>query len=295
MKSMFGADARQLGVMLVAASAVCWSTAGLFVRTADLDSATLIACSTFAACLGLGLVCALRLRKNFVRAIFSIGTPGLLYVVVAAVCTISYIISLQFTSVANVMTIYASLPFVATAIAFLWLGERASRQFFIAGLVAMGGVAITAGAAATPDDITGLLAGFVMTATFAGQLVIAKRYPQMDVLLVTAIAAGVSALAALPFISWGSLSGVQVVGSTLYGLVPYGLGTALALAGGRLIKSGEAGFVGLLDVVLGPLWVWLAFQEQPSVRAVIGGAMVLASVAWYLSNESHVSATEAAE
>ncbi len=31
----------------------------------------------------------------------------------------------------------------------------------------------------------------------------------------------------------------------------------LALKGGRLVSSGEAGLISMLDVVLGPLWVWL--------------------------------------
>jgi drug/metabolite transporter (DMT)-like permease len=279
---------RRLGVALVAASAVCWSTAGLFVRVADLDSATLIVWSAIAACLGLGLVCAVRLGRYFLREIVGIGISGVLYVTVAAVCSISYIISLRYTTVANVMTIYAALPFLATAIAFFWLRERVSRPFVIAGAFAMAGVAITAGAAATTDDIIGLVAGFVMTASFAAQLVFAKRYPKMDILLVSAISAGVTAIIAAPFMNTDVvLTPMQLTGSALYGLIPYGLGTALALAGGRLVKSGEAGFIAMLDVVLGPVWVWLFFSEQPAVEAVIGGTMVLCAVAWYLSKEGN--------
>jgi drug/metabolite transporter (DMT)-like permease len=43
----------------------------------------------------------------------------------------------------------------------------------------------------------------------------------------------------------------------------------------------------MLDVVLGPVWVWLFFSEQPAVEAVIGGTMVLCAVAWYLSKEGN--------
>lgn len=290
MKPERDARGRQAGVALVAVSAVCWSTAGLFVRMADLDSATLVVWYAIFACLALGLVCALRLRGGLVRAILGIGVPGLVYVMVAAVCTVSYVVALRYTSVANVMTVYASLPFAATAIAFLWLQERVSRRFFIAGLFAMAGVAITAGAAATTDDTIGLLAGFVMTASFAAQLVFAKRYPGMDILLVSAISAGVSAVAAAPLMTFGIPEPHQLAGSALFGLIAYGLGTALALAGGRLIKSGEAGFITMLDIVLGPVWVWLFFSEQPTIPAVVGGAMVLGAVGWYLSNESQAVA-----
>jgi drug/metabolite transporter (DMT)-like permease len=61
-----------------------------------------------------------------------------------------------------------------------------------------------------------------------------------------------------------------------------------------LIKSGEAGFISMLDVVLSPLWVWIIFSEQPPIFSVIGGTMVLASLAWYLADEGRSSAQSAA-
>jgi drug/metabolite transporter (DMT)-like permease len=67
--------------------------------------------------------------------------------------------------------------------------------------------------------------------------------------------------------------------------VTSGLAYLLFLTGSRLILSSEAGLIALLDVVLGPLWVWLAFAENPGVPAIIGGGIVLASLVWYLSTD----------
>jgi drug/metabolite transporter (DMT)-like permease len=61
-------------------------------------------------------------------------------------------------------------------------------------------------------------------------------------------------------------------------------GLAAVPTGGRRIPAGEAGLIGLLDVVLGPLWVWLAFGETPSRAAFIGGGLVLGAVVWFLSD-----------
>jgi drug/metabolite transporter (DMT)-like permease len=68
----------------------------------------------------------------------------------------------------------------------------------------------------------------------------------------------------------------------LFGITTTGLAYLLFLIGGRHIPSSEAGLVGLLDVVLGPLWVWLAFAEDPGQPALIGGGLVLGSLVWYL-------------
>ncbi|MFX6945426.1 hypothetical protein ABTH53_20430, partial [Acinetobacter baumannii] len=57
----------------------------------------------------------------------------------------------------------------------------------------------------------------------------------------------------------------------------------LFLTGARYIRSGEAGLIGILDVILGPLWVWWAFGENPGIAAVVGGAIVLSALVWYLT------------
>ena len=36
--------------------------------------------------------------------------------------------------------------------------------------------------------------------------------------------------------------------------------------------------ISLLEVVLGPLWVWLAYDETPSTATVAGGLVVVAAV-----------------
>jgi drug/metabolite transporter (DMT)-like permease len=54
------------------------------------------------------------------------------------------------------------------------------------------------------------------------------------------------------------------------------------MTGSRYIQAAEAGLIGLTDIVLGPLWVYLAFGENPGVPTVFGGALILFSVLWYM-------------
>jgi drug/metabolite transporter (DMT)-like permease len=48
----------------------------------------------------------------------------------------------------------------------------------------------------------------------------------------------------------------------------------------KFIPSAEAGPVALLDVVLGPIWVFIAFGEDPGLATILGGAIVLAAATW---------------
>ena len=56
------------------------------------------------------------------------------------------------------------------------------------------------------------------------------------------------------------------------------LGLVLFTAGARLIPASEAALISLLEVVLGPLWVWIFLSEQPPLLTLVGGAMIIVAV-----------------
>ena len=47
----------------------------------------------------------------------------------------------------------------------------------------------------------------------------------------------------------------------------------------RYITGAEIMLITLIEFTLGPIWVWLVFKEQPTNIALIGGFIVLSSVA----------------
>ena len=75
----------------------------------------------------------------------------------------------------------------------------------------------------------------------------------------------------------------QLLACAAYGILTTGLAYILALKGGRLISSGEAGLISMLDVVLGPFWVWPFYTERPPATALVSSLVVIASVLWYLT------------
>jgi drug/metabolite transporter (DMT)-like permease len=62
------------------------------------------------------------------------------------------------------------------------------------------------------------------------------------------------------------------------GIAQIGLGFIFLTIGGRLIPAGEVALITLLEIVLGPLWVWAFLSEGPSAATLFGGAIVLAAV-----------------
>jgi drug/metabolite transporter (DMT)-like permease len=64
----------------------------------------------------------------------------------------------------------------------------------------------------------------------------------------------------------------------LLGVCQVGLGLAFLTVGARLIPAAEVALITLLEIVLGPLWVWIVLSERPALIAIIGGVVVIFAV-----------------
>ena len=274
---------RRWGIALVALSAVLWSLAGLFVRMADLDTWTIVAWRSIFSFLTLGSAVLIQNRASPARILGGLGRPAIAAVALSVVATISYVAALRLTIVANVMVIYAAAPVITTIIAFVWLRERATMRFLVAGAVAIVGIVVMARAAATGRDVLGIMAAVVMTIGFSVQLVHTKRHPSLNLISIGALTAASCAIITVPLMQPGLPAPMQLLACALFGILTTGVAFVTVLEGGRLIPSGEAGFISMIDVVLGPFWVWLAYDERPTAAVIAGGVIVLGSVIWYLS------------
>ncbi len=85
-------------------------------------------------------------------------------------------------------------------------------------------------------------------------------------------------LACVPFVTPGSADGKDIMLLASLGIGQIGLGLALLTVGARLIPAAQTALISLLEVVLGPLWVWIAYTEQPSAVTLIGGAIIVIGI-----------------
>ncbi len=233
--------------------------AGLFVRLADVPVWDLILWRCGFA--GLALV-VISIAQPTQGAVF--GWTGFGASILAAVTMAAYAASLTMTSVANVLIVYATMPFATAGLAWFLLGERSSRRMLVASTVSLAGVAVMAGQSLRMDDLAGIALALTMTLAFAGLLVVTRRFERIDHTRVNAVAALLCVALALPMFS-GTVPSVRtLVLLAGLGILTTALSFLLFLEGGRHISSTEAALMSLLDVLLGPLWVWLVVAENPA-------------------------------
>jgi drug/metabolite transporter (DMT)-like permease len=181
--------------------------------------------------------------------------------------------------VSNVAIIIATGPFVAAAFAWIWLREPARWQTMLASLVALCGVAIIVGDARANSDIIGIALACLMTVAIAAMTVTVRRHRQTSMVAAAALSNLLGSIVSIPFAHGiAAVTGTDLVVLAAFGFFQVALGLSLFMLGSRLLPSGQATLIATLETPLMPFWVWLAFQEIPATRALIGGALVMGAV-----------------
>ena len=267
---------RRKGRSYVALAAVAWSTAGLLQRELTVDTATQLAGRALFAVLGLLVYVAFSERGAVVRAFRAVGGAGLAVTALMAVSSGSFLIALNHASVASVLFMQALSPIIAALFGRL-LGEPVSARTWLAMAVAIGGVTLMVGGPGRPSAL-GLGLAFVMSLSFAGVIVVTRHRRDVSMAPATCLSQVVVLVLAAPFASTAHIGAEDLLLLVLLGVTQIGLGLIFLTIGGRLIPAAEVALITLLEIVLGPLWVWLALTERPSTATLVGGAIVLAAV-----------------
>jgi len=261
--------------MLVAA--VAWSSAGVAQRELDATPATQVLGRALFAFLALLLLVALTERSGIVASLRSLGREGAAVAIFLAISSGTFLLALNYTSVANVLFLQAASPMIAALLGWAVLSERISRRTWLAmGVAAVGVTVMVAG---TIDaGAVAVVLPILMTASFAMVIVITRYRRDVSMMPATCASQALVVVVAAPFASLGSASTTDWGLFFVLGTFQIGAGLALLTVGARLLPPAEVALLSLLEVVLGPLWVWLAYSERPSAATLVGGVVVTAAV-----------------
>jgi drug/metabolite transporter (DMT)-like permease len=265
------------GQIYVALAAVAWSSAGVLQRQLTLDTPTQV--SGRAAFAGVALLAYVAVveRGRVVHAFRSIGLAGVAVAVCVAAASGSFIAALNHTSVARVLFILAIAPVLAALLARVTLGEPITRRTAAAMALALAGVALMLGAPGE-GSLAGDALSFVTAFAFALMIVITRWRRDVSMAPAACLAQVILVVVFLPFASPGEIGGDDLLWLAALGIGQIGLGFVLLTVGARLIPAAQVALITLLETVLGPLWVWIALDEQPSTLTLIGGAIVIGAI-----------------
>ena len=274
----------QKGLLLTTLGVLVLSPDSLLVRLAGLEPFTLLVWRGALQALGILAILALLYPGQVMAQIRAIGRCGLLLAAVFTGSTLFFILALYHTAVADVLIIVAAAPLAAAVLSRSFLGEAVPFRTWVAITLTLLGIGLLVLEDLGSGSLWGDFSAFCCALCIGASLTITRHGRAVSMVPAMSLAGTLTALLALPlalFLEPGSLvpAGPQLVYVLLMGLFVAPVSFALITAGPRYLPAAEVGLLMLLETVLGPLWVWLIIGEYPGDLALIGGGIVVLTLA----------------
>ena len=277
---------KRAGLIMVALAALCWSSGGLFVRAIETDLATMLFWrGLFSGAAVMIFFFWLEGKSAFI-VLRRLRWPAFAVAVASAISMITGIGALQYTSIADALVIYATVPFVTAALAWATIGERPAMHTMLASLAALIGVAVMLGGsfsdaisgAALLDGLFGKFLAMFMALGMATMTIIMRKHQDVPMLPAVGLSAWICSASMFAFAAPLSVSANDFWLCAAFGLFQNASGLALYAIGSRRVPAAEATLIAALEVPLTPLWVWIVFGETPALATLAGGSIVLTAM-----------------
>jgi drug/metabolite transporter (DMT)-like permease len=250
----------------------------LLIRLSDVEPFTLAVARGGIGGLMVLALSALWYRRDFVAQLRGIGFWSLVVVLLQGVGMILFVSALEYTSAANVLISFATMPLIAALMSWFFLGERVLPVTWAAILVSLVGLVIVASGSIGSGHLFGDFLALLDATLLATFYVVVRRHRMINMIPAMGLGLLAAAVLASPLAAFPAIAPMQWLWIGLGGLVVVPFGLMLLTLGPRYLAASEVAVLMLLETVIGPFWVWLVLAEEPGIRSLIGGAIIITAL-----------------
>ncbi len=218
-------------------------------------------------------------KKNFFKALFKIGYPGIFYVISFSICNITFIISIQNTNVANTLLMIALAPMISAILGAIFLKEKPDNKTWVAIIITFIACVYIFYDSLSLGNFYGDLFGLITSFGLACNANIARYAKSTDLVPSAVIGKLCVALFAFFFVKDFALAGDDIIYVPLMCVMCVAIPFVLVTIAPRFITAAEVNLFFLLETILGPVWVWMVIKEQPSNETIYGGVVIIITIA----------------
>lgn len=273
---------KQALFLMVIAPAM-WSSAGVLSR--KLESARGFEVSfwrSFFAASFVIIALAFQHRSKLGAMLKGLGKYGLFSGLMWGSMFSCFMLAITMTTVANALIVESLSPLLTAIFAWIFLKEKIPGRTWLAILVAVVGMVwmfIDGFSKLDGRGLIGVILATCVPLAASSNVIILKKGGQ-DVDLIPAVFVGglISACLMLPMALPLSASVHDLIILATLGVFQLGVPCMLMVHAAKGLSAPELSLLSLLEVLLGPLWVWMAVGEVPAQATLVGGAIVLTAL-----------------
>lgn len=269
-----GLSPNMRGLVYLSLSAVSFSFVGVFVKGVDAGSWSVIFWRAVFALMLLGIFYSVNGR---LLDQLRMSPSGIIITLVQVISTAAFIASFRYTSIANVVVIYASIPLFAALLGWLVAKEAVSRREVVASVAALLGVGVVVNGSLGHYNLFGDFLAVVMAITFALIIVLFRKFPSTSsggvIMLSCAVLMPICVIFGNPFST--SIDDIFILAVFAFLSI---FAFMMLQEGAKLLSPTRTALLSILETPLAPIWAWLILSEAPALSTVVGGVIVIFAV-----------------
>ena len=274
---------QQKGSLLAFTAVMFITPDSLFIRLSNIETWGLLFYRGAIPFITVFIALLMVYKANFFKLLFSMGRPGIVYAVTFSITNITFLISIQNTNVANTLIMIAMAPMLSAVLGALFLKENPDKKTWIAILITFLAAIYIFYDSIQLGNILGDIFGFVTALGLAIGAVVVRSAKEKNLVPSAMIGKLLVAVFALFFVKDLELINTDIFIVPLMCILCVAIPFVLVTIAPRFITAAEVNLFFLLETIFGPIWVWLVIKEQPSLETIIGGIIIILTLAIHSS------------
>ena len=270
---------QQKGSLLAFIAVMFITPDSLFIRLSNIDTWGLVfyrgIIPFFTVFLGMLIIYKLK----FFNILLNSGYHGLIYIGTFSITNITFVVSIQNTNVANTLVMIATAPMLSALLGAIFLKEPPDKKTLISIIITFLAVIYIFFDSLKLGNFYGDILGFITAIGLAVGAVTIRSAKTKNLVPAAVVGKLFVASFALFFVENFSLVEKDLIIVPLMCILCVAIPFVLVTIAPRFIPAAEVNLFFLLETIIGPIWVWLIINEQPTNETLQGGIIIISTIA----------------
>lgn len=267
-------------ILFVILAAILLSTGGVLLKFVDMNPLAIASARGFFST----TIVWLYLKKPD----FTLTKPKLIGAISYAGMITGFIVANKLTTAANAIVLQFTAPIWVAILSFLVLKERLKLYDLISILLVSAGMFLFFMDDVSGGNQLGNIVAILSGVALAGSTIAMKLQEEDSTVEITLMGHILTTIVCFPFlVQEANLTLQNIIVIAILGIFQLGIAYILFAIAIKYISALESILIMFLEPILNPIWVFIVVGERPSVLALIGGLIVISTVAIrsiYISN-----------
>ena len=218
-------------------------------------------------------------KLKFFKMLLNSGYHGLIFITTFSITNITFVVSIQNTNVANTLVMIALAPMLSAILGAFFLKEIPGIKTWIAIVITFIAAVYIFYDSLKLGSIYGDILGLITALGLAINAVTIRSAKKKNLLPAAVVGKLFVAIFAMFFIETYVLTDQDQFIVPLMSIMCVAIPFVLVTIAPRFIPAEEVNLFFLLETIIGPFWVWMVIQEQPSIETIQGGLIIIITIA----------------